>query len=594
MKKIVLPLVMLGFLITGCIHAGKQNASAESPSQTQKDQIKSQKTNSKSVPRKKIDINALISKAKKEGKSYLRISPGDYDIDNTINLHEIKDLVIDGTGAKLFMTKIKHTFFISNCDKITIKGFTIDYDPIPFTQATITSFDGDRNFKFTIHDGYPDLTLKSLYNCFYVFDRKTRLWKKGISDVYGKMKIIDPRHGSFKSHDPQPLMEVGDLVCIDPRRSSCIFICNGTKNLHMESLTIYTAPGATIGGRFCGPNHSFKNIKLTRGPRPKGATEDRLLSTNADGINYAISTSSPKVETCEFGFMGDDAINFHGPVFPVLKVESPTSFLTVRVQELRPYKDIMTPGEKLRHLDAGTYAKLGTVKFKSIVKVEKDVLSSKIIQKFLPRHLKRLYNKCTVYRIQLEKPLDLKIGQNLDFPAASCSGFVIKNSYFHDNRPRGLRLMSSNGVIENNRFERIRDSAIDIGNEYPDWGEAGWVENVVIKNNVLTDIGTGKVLRTDNRVPGAICLFTMNSEGITKYFPGHSNILIENNTIKNCAPSAIYVYGAKDVTIQNNTIENSWAPDSTKAGSQRKTSPKKAIDIHPDSKAILKNNKVTP
>lgn len=58
--------------------------------------------------------------------------------------------------------------------------------------------------------------------------------------------------------------------------------------------------------------------------------------------------------------------------------------------------------------------------------------------------------------------------------------------------------MASNGVIENNRFERIKHAAITVGAEYGYWREAGWVENIQIRNNRIRDVGCNMMLQPDS------------------------------------------------------------------------------------------------
>ena len=43
--------------------------------------------------------------------------------------------------------------------------------------------------------------------------------------------------------------------------------------------------------------------------------------------------------------------------------------------------------------------------------------------------------------------------------------------------------MASHGVIERNTFRRLKMSAVTIGAEYEFWREAGWAEDVTIRNN---------------------------------------------------------------------------------------------------------------
>lgn len=541
--------------------------------------------------RQTLDLKRLISKAVNQGETYVRIPPGEYNIDKKIYLNNVNNLVIDGKGVKLFIIKIGPLFHLDGCNNLTIKGFTIDYDPLPFTQGTITSILNKKGITFAIHKGYPDLTENNLYESLYVFDKSTSRWKHGVGDIYGDMKVVNARTGYLKSKREQPLLEVGDLVAIAKRRGSLFHSFGGTKNILYEDLTILSSPSIVFSGRFTGVNHKFNRIKITKGKRPQGATEERLISSNADGINYGICDSSPSIENSELAFMGDDIMNFHGPHFPIIKVESPTSFLTVRIQKFRNYKYAMKKGGVLRHLAIGTYEVLGTSKLNSIEQVKRHGFDKKYLKKYLPEYLSNYCDKgnCTVYRIKIESPIDLKVGQSMDFPEANCSGFKVNNSYFHDNRGK-LRIMSSDGVIENNRFERQRNTAITIGNEYRYWGEAGWANNIIIRNNIFKDIGLGNVFKSTNKTPAAISIYTVNTRGNQKYIAGHSNILIEKNTIENSLPAAINVYGAKNVIIKNNIIKNSYSLRSKNAGSKFNISPKSEIDVQLGTKGKLQNN----
>lgn len=539
-----------------------------------------------------LDFKSIITKAKQEGKTYISIPAGSYSVNNKTYLHRVKDLIIDGTDVKLFVTKIGPLFFFDGCENLTIKGFTIDYDPLPFTQGTIKSITNKREVLFDIHDGYPDITEENIYESLYVFDKETLLWKAGLGDIYGEMQVINTRTGYIKTKIEQPKLEVGDLVAIPKRRGSTFHSFGGSNHITFEDLTIYSSPSMVFSGRFAGPKHRFNRITITRGGLPNGATVPRLLSSNADAINYGISNSSPIVENSEFAFIGDDVINFHGPHFPIIKVENSTSFLTVRIQKFRKFEDVMPTGSKLRHLADSTYKIIGTTEFESIVEVSNHGLDKAFLKKQLPLYTNKFCNieKCTVYRINTQSALNMEVGQSFDFPDANNSNFIVRNSYIHDNRGK-VRIMSSDGIIEGNRFERQRGTAVNIGTEYPHWGEAGWSENIIIRNNSFNHIGIGNVFTTINRAPAAISIYTMNNKG-NKYTAGHSNILIENNIIENSYPAAIYAYGVKDILIKNNVVKNSFSVLSKFAGSARDIAPRSAIDIHPDSIGILQNNTI--
>ena len=540
-----------------------------------------------------IDFKYIVEKAKKQGLTYIRIPEGEYTVSNSTYLHQVKNLVIDGTNVKLKVITIGNLFFFDGCENVKIKGFTIDYDPLPYTQGTISTIESGKEVFFDIHKGYPDITEENLYESLYIFDKDTHLWKEGLGDVYGEMEVVNARRGYIKTKVEHSKLKVGDFVAVAKRRGAMFHSFGGSKNIAFEDLTILSAPSVVFSGRFAGSNHSFKRIKITKGPKPIGATIPRLLSANADAINYGISKSAPLVENSEFAFLGDDVINFHGPHFPIIKVENSTSFLTLRIQKFRAYKDVMAPGELLRHLSKTVYKILGSVKFKSIEEVKVHGFDKAFLKRNLPLYINKFcdIDQCTVYRIKIHSPLKMEVGESFDFPSANSSGFIIRDSYIHNNRGK-VRIMSSDGLIEGNRFEQQRGTAINIGTEYPHWGEGGWSENIMIRNNTFKDIGIGNIFTLKNRAPAAISVYTMNSEG-NHYIPGHSDIFIENNLIENSRPAAIYAYGVKNVVIKNNIIRNSFSDTSSIAGSARGVGPLGAVGIHSESIGTISNNIIT-
>ena len=89
---------------------------------------------------------------------------------------------------------------------------------------------------------------------------------------------------------------------------------NDCENVRIEDVTFLAAPGCAYLGRYMrGDNYYRYTIKP--GPPPAGATEPRLLSTCADGLNIAFATKGPTIEGCRFSFMGDDSVNLHGVTF---------------------------------------------------------------------------------------------------------------------------------------------------------------------------------------------------------------------------------------------------------------------------------------
>ena len=542
------------------------------------------------------DLAAAVAEAVAAGRSELKVPPGVYRMDAPVVLRKVRGFTLDGTGVTLIRTQPANVFTLNACDDITVRGFTIDYDPLPFTQGTVTAVDDQGTFDFEVHAGYPDLGPQTRYHVAYIFDGRTRLWKQGVADLYGRLEVLDARRGRF---DPGVAtgapVEVGDRVSINPRRSNTFWLGEGSSRITLEGIRVWSCPGAAILGRFAGEGHVIRNLTIERGPRPAGATEDRLMSTNADAVNYGISRSALRMEDCDLGFMGDDALNIHGPVFPVVKVESATSVLVVRPWGRQKFHLVMRGGEQLRVLAPGTFAPLGRAVFASIEPVADHGLERAYLFRFLPPFKARKPDAPhTVYRVTLAEPVTLEVGQSLDHPASLGSGFVVRGNHFHDNRPRGLRLQASDGLVEGNRFERIATAAITVGAEYGQWGEAGWSEGLVIRGNSFVDIGRGFVVNDTNKAPAAVSVFGSHA-GPDEPFPqGHRGIVIEGNRFERVRPAAVYVYAAKDVVIRGNTVVGSGGEGMADAGRALGIGPRGVIDVHPGAAAVVEGNTIQP
>jgi len=321
-------------------------------------------------------------------------------------------------------------------------------------------------------------------------------------------------------------------------------------------VTLLASPSLGVAGRYCEDTVTFRRFKLAPGPVPPGATRPRLFSTNADAINFVQCRRGPVIEHCDISRQGDDALNIHGMFLPVVRVVSPTRFLTVFPYGPGGFVAPMRPGDPIRLYRAPGFAIVGDTTLASIRTLSDtgDITSGEVKTCFPTYGSARF----TVYQVDLRTPAPLDAnGLWFDSPAVNGDGFIVRDSRFHDNRGRGLRVMASDGVIENNRFERITQAAISIGPELGYWREAGWVKNLRVTGNTLRDIGVDASLSAvSSYAPGAISIFVRTDAGKPPYPPGNGHIVIENNTIDGCSVAGIHAYAAGDLTIRNNTLRN--------------------------------------
>jgi parallel beta-helix repeat protein len=177
------------------------------------------------------------------------------------------------------------------------------------------------------------------------------------------------------------------------------------------------------------------------------------------------------------------------------------------------------------------------------------------IEKVWPRNTK---GRGTVFRLVLDAPLAAQAGDFLDLPGNNAPGFTIRNCEFTDHRARGLRLMACDGLVEHNVFRRLKHSAITIGAEYNFWREAGWVENVVVRDNDIEDVGRdASMLKRNAYSKGAINVFVhIEKDSSAPVWPGNQDLVIENNTIRDCPAPGIRLLGARNVTVRGNHIDH--------------------------------------
>ncbi|EIP97385.1 hypothetical protein OpiT1DRAFT_01822 [Opitutaceae bacterium TAV1] len=521
-----------------------------------------------------------------------------------LRIHGLRDVTIEGNGAvRLLATDPQGTgVSVQDCRNVTFRGFTLDFDPLPFTQATITHVNPERrSIDFALHDGYPDLrepasqtaVLRARIHLFHATEHR---WKPGAPD-YAAASVIrtGSRTGraSFSTADGMRWFSPGDRIAIATLSGNAIRISQNCSGLLWEDITIQASPFVAIALRSNEDSGTWRRIKILPGPPPPGATQPRLLSSNADGFNSAYVRRGPVIEDCEFAYLGDDSINLHGAMLPVAQwltedvsstAQAPAQFLSILAARNNRVDLLSRPGDTIRFLRSPDYRIVATRRISSVTRIEMDAAQwvPFALKLWGPSSARPKPETISVFQITLE-PADKTdaagntpdanlaetSGLFVDFPALAAPGYVIRNNYFHDHRARSLRIMASNGLISGNRIERIKQVGISIGPEYAFWREAGWVSDVVIENNILRDIAEG----ANAWSPAAYTLgaiSTMARMDLPKqgkppgpYYPGNRNITIRGNLIENCPLDAIHIVATDTDTlkIEDNKISNTATLD---------------------------------
>jgi hypothetical protein len=551
-----------------------------------------------------LDVQAIVDRTLRDGGHELRLPPGTWRIETpagaaaAVTVKGAHGLTIDGAGATvLVFSSIRKPAFLvgGGSEHVTLRGFAIDYDPLPFTQGRITALSPDgASLRFALDDGYPDLWPDQPLTHAYTFDAgPAGRWKDGVSDLYPKRIDADPggRSGTLAMASAAALRGVaaGDRIAFNVRTVPAIQIGDLAADTRIEDVDIRAAPAAAILAHDVRGENYFR-FRIVRGPRPPGAAADRLLSVNADGLHYATARRGPVVERSEFGFQGDDGVNLHGPMLPVLAVEGQRRFVTARPDGGDHIGELLTAGDPVRLLAPGSFAVLGSAALAGYERIDRPAgIADADLAAAWPSLGAGVAGggsaRPVFYRVTLAGDLPgLRTGAWADLPALAAPGFTIRSNLFHDHRARGLRIDASHGLIEDNRFERVRMNAIALGPEYARWREAGWVEDVTVRGNRIVDSCADPALaQPTSYAPGAIAV-GMEQETPALGLPyarGNRAIRIERNEIDGCAVAGIFLNAADDVTLAGNRIADvDRSGDSSRAGSAHRLNAGHPVSIN--------------
>src|SRR5882724_2335521 len=181
-----------------------------------------------------------------------------YRIKRPLLLKQLSGFELNGNGAQLINTTLGSTLLISGSNHITIRDLSIDYDPLPFTQGTITGFDRTAvQIMVKVHPGYPDdpAFLATITDGFFrVMDRHTRALKAGARDFLspGRVERVGDKlikvylqwsaNYVFPSQLP---IAVGDVVALNNGYAHAVVVENSASTT-FSGLKLLASPGMGI------------------------------------------------------------------------------------------------------------------------------------------------------------------------------------------------------------------------------------------------------------------------------------------------------------------------------------------------------------
>lgn len=390
-----------------------------------------------------------------------------------------KSVKIEGNGAKLIFHGRMMPFHFVNCDNISVKDLSVDWD-IPFSfQGEVTAINEQEGwreikpftegFSWELKKGritFPnidDFKFASLGSTL-AFNKETKAVAHGAFDSSSRPTYVEQRpNGILRIHEKMKhYPNVGTILhSKGPKgenRYAPAFQVMASSNVHFDNITIHHA----LGMGFLFETTDGIVIENSQIVLPEGSS--RVVTTIADATHFCNCKGHILVNKCRFENMLDDGTNVHGTYVKVDELLAPNK-LRVELDHFQQYGfDFAHVGDEMWFIHQPDPSR------KSVnVVTEVAVVNDRFIE--------------LVFKDAL--PKETQIGDILENKTWNPT-FTLSNCTIRNHRARNLILKTPlKTVIENNELSSMMSTILFRGETFY-WYESGAVTDVLIRNNHIT------------------------------------------------------------------------------------------------------------
>jgi hypothetical protein len=519
-RIIVLSVLCLPFLSTGRDHATPGDAG---------------------VP---FDLQQVIDRGVEAGLNPIVIPPGRYRVRprhrQHLILRDLQNIQIDATGVEMICTETTRALSISNCLNVTLRGLTIDYDPLPYTQGRIVKLSENNTVHdIELFDGYPrgDQVLDFKYEIFKPDTRTLRFGSYHDFRVVSKEadRIRVTRGGRYHGEQVGDIIAIGTTYAPGGQIPHAIYTTR-SQNVVLEDIILYASNCFGFFETEC-ERTTYRRCRVDR----RAARDDfkrrgdpRIRSLDADAFHSKMAIVGPQLIECIAHFQADDCINICGDYHMVMACDGPTLRVLAKghmnVEPGDPLEVVAYNGQRLPDAKAMSVVRSG-----DIADEEQAFMGRQRMHKpFKEGSLRQIYD------IVIDRPVDLARGSIIAAANRIGNGFKVTGCDFGFNRSRGILIKASHGEVSNNRLVGCVGEAIKVAPEFW-WLEAGSSSDVRITGNVIQQCdGMG------------IAVYALAGAGGLAPAGAHSDIVIEGNRLLDVAGREIWVTSTRGLTLRDN------------------------------------------
>ncbi len=480
-------------------------------------------------------------------RNYFELNTTDVNPRNCAFLFEnMKNLVIDGKGSTLIFHGQMQPFTFDNCKNVVLKNVNIDWEQPLIAQAQILQVK-EKAIRVSINLKESPFRVEEGKILFGTSKDNLNPWKSTMEfDRAGR--YIVPQTGdqgclglgweNYLAENILPgIIEINLPLLRKPavgnylvmrhadRIHSGIFIQNSL-NIAIENVNLYHATGLGVLAQFS-ENLTFNGYRAI-----PNKNKNRYFGGGDNGIQVSNCKGKVVIENCEFAGLMDDPVNVHGTSVMITEIVNNKQLKCKFMHHQSVGLIWGHSGDKISFIENSLMKPLGTGVITSFRTIDKE-------------------NFLLTFKDII--PKNLEVGDALENLTWS-PDLHVKNSHFKSCRARGL-LVSTPGkvVIENNTFESS-GSAILIAGDANNWFESGAVTNVIIRNNVFTDLCNTSPYQFCEAVISIYPEIPVLNENTPTF---HKNISIENNQFQAFDYPVLFARSVDSISFKNNTVARS-------------------------------------
>lgn len=500
-----------------------------------------------------MDLQKFIDDQVAAGKREVIIPPGRYRVVPRKGVHlrltGLQDVKIIADGVEMICTETTRAIEVQKCRNVLLRGLTVDYDPLPYTQGRITALAPDKKWiEFEIFQGYPEKPGAHLE----IFDGKSETLKTSTHYGWNSLENLGGRRyriskGSSYSFDAKKdFEEVGDIVIADSSDAPGgqiphAIVSSECVDLVLENVTVFASNCFTFFEMNCDRTTylrcSLKPCPMEQDLRKRG--HRRIRSGNADAFHSKHAKRGPQIIGCTAKFQGDDCVNICGDYYMVAASDGekvrvllyrPLNIATGDKVELVTYAGERLPDATVIAIEPGGEPQ----------EPERAFISSQRMDRNIQSQLIAKGAKAVV--VTLDRKVELPIGSVIASTERMGNGFVVKDCDFGFNRSRGILIKASQGKITGNKITSCWGQGILVAPEWW-WLESGSSNDLEIARNTITGCASTAITVTARGGNGAIA-----PAG------AHNRISIVENKIDRCSLPCIFVSSTRGLEMDRNEL----------------------------------------